>query len=250
MAREASLESERDPHCGRSSHDRISFTLRDQSWDVAWGSHEVFGTPAFWVNRTAIERYEEHLAEAASGADIESVVVFCLLGGSGVRAECAQAARRVVLDLLAENPEATAGEIEERLAEPLPGGLGRYRFPEQRSKYIAASLARLRSEPPPEDPLELKLYLKGLHGVGPQKAAWIVRNLTGSAKVALVGIWPVRALTWTGIFRPEWSPQRHYTRYEEAFLQYAEHGKVQPGALDLCIWEKARSIDPSYFSLR
>ncbi len=249
MARKAWLEPVHDPHCGRSSHDLISFTAGDKSWDAAWGSHEVFGTPAFWVNRTAIERYEERLAKTASGADVESVVVFCLLGGSGIRAESARAARRVVLDLLAENSEATAGEIEERLAEPLPGGLGRYRFPEQRSKYIATSLAQLRSEPPPEDPLELKVYLKGLHGVGPQKAAWIVRNLTGSAKVALVGIWPVRALTWAGIFRPEWNPQRHYTKYEEAFLQYAEHGNVQPGALDLCIWEKARSIDPSYFSL-
>ncbi|MDE0117525.1 MAG: hypothetical protein OXT07_13015 [bacterium] len=250
MAREASLESERDPHCGRSSHDRISFTVRDQSWDVAWGSHEVFGTPAFWVNRTAIECYEKRLAATASDADIESVVVFCLLGGSGIRAESARAARQVVLDLLAENPEATAGKIEERLAEPLPGGLGSYRFPKQRSEHIAESLARLRSEPPPEDPLELKDYLKGLHGVGPQKAAWIVRNLTGSAKVALVGIWPVRALTRAGIFRPEWSPQRHYTRYEKAFLQYAEHGNVQPGALDLCIWEKARCVDPSYYSLK
>ena len=240
----------RDSHCGRSSLDCIGLTVRDQSWDVEWGSYKVFGTPAYWVNRTAIERYEKRLAERASDADIKSVVVFCLLGGSGVRAESAQAARQVVLDLLAENPEATTGEIEERLAEPLPGGLGSYRFPKQRSEYIAASLARLRSEPPPEDPLELKDYLKGLHGVGPQKAAHIVRNLTGSAEVALVGIWPVRALTWAGIFRPEWSPQRHYTRYEKVFLQYAEHGNVQPGALDLCIWEKARSVEPSYFSLR
>ena len=250
MAREASLESERHPHCGRSSHDRISFTVRDWSWDVAWGSHEAFGTPAFWVNRTAIERYEERLAEAASGADIESVVVFCLLGGSGIRAESARAARRVVLDLLAENPKATAEEIEERLAKPLPGGLGSYRFPKQRSEYIAASLAQLRSEPPPEDPLELKVYLKGLHGIGPQKAAHIVRNLTGSAEVAIVSAVLVRALTWTGIFRPQWSAQRHHARCEDAFLQYAEHGNVQPGALDLCIWEKARSVDPSYFNLR
>ncbi len=241
VARSASLEPVRDPHCGRSSNDRIAFTVKGQSWDVEWGSHDVFGTPAFWVNRTAAGRYEERLAESASGADIESVVVFCLLGGSGIRAESARAARQAVVDLLAEDPEATAEAIEERLREPLPGGLGRYRFPVQRSEYIAASLAQLRSETPPQDPLELKRYMQGLHGIGPQKAAHIVRNLTGSAEVAIVSAALVRALNSAGISKPEWSAQRHYTRYEEAFLQYAAHGNVQPGALDLCIWEKTRN---------
>ena len=62
----------RDPHCWRSAHQRIGFTVKGQSWDVEWGGYEVFGTPAFWVNQTAIEHYEEHLAETASGADIQS----------------------------------------------------------------------------------------------------------------------------------------------------------------------------------
>ena len=241
VAEAASLEPLRDLHCGRSSVDRIAFTVKRQSWDVEWGSYEAFGTPAYWVNRTVIERYGEYLAATASGAGIESVVAFCLLSGSGIREESARAARQAVVDLLAEDPAATAEAIEERLREPLPGRLGRYRFPEQRSKYIASSLAQLRSETPPKDPLELKRYLKGLHGVGPQTAAHIVRNLTASAEVAIVSAVLVRALTSAGIFRPEWSAQRHYTRYEEAFLQYAGHGNVQPGALDLCIWEKARN---------
>ena len=243
------MDPMRDPHCGRSSYDRIGFSVKGQSWDVEWGNSDVFGTPAFWVNRTAIERYEERLATTATAADIKSVVVFCLLGGSGISAEVARAARKVVLDLIAEDPDATAEAIEEQLREPLPGDLGHYRFPRQRSQRITASLAQLRSEPPPEDPLDLKAYLKGLHGVGPQTAAHIVRNLTGSAKVAIVGVWLVRAMTAAGIFKPQWHVRRHYDSFEEAFLQYAAHGNVQPGALDLCIWEKARSVDPSHFSL-
>ena len=59
----------------------------------------------------------------------------------------------------------------------------------------------------------------------------------------------MRALTWAGVFRADWRWPRHYAKYEEAFLQYAEHGNTQPGALDLCIWEKARRVDPSHFSL-
>ena len=202
MEQTASLDPVRDTHCGRSAYDRIDFAVRGQSWDVEWGSHEVFGTPAFWVNRTAIEGYEERLAERASGGDIESVVVFGLLGGSGISAEVARAAQRVVLDLLDEDSEATAEEIAERLRDPLRGGLGRYRFPRQRSQRIVESLARLRSEPPPEDPLDLRQYLRGLRGVGPQTSAHIVRNLSGSAEVAIVGVWLVRALTWAGIFKP------------------------------------------------
>ncbi|WP_419846959.1 hypothetical protein [Candidatus Poriferisocius sp.] len=249
MARAAPSDPVGDPHCGRSASERIGFTARGQSWDVEWGNHEVFGTPAFWVNRTAIEGYEERLADRATGGDIESVVVFGLLGGSGITAEVARAAQRVVLALLAENSGATAEDIEELLREPLPGDLGRYRFPRQRSQRIVAAVDRLRSEPPPDDPLELSRYLRGLRGVGPQTSAHIVRNLTGSAEVAIVGVWLVRALTWVGIFKPEWRVSRHYDRFEETFLQYAAYGNVQPGALDLCIWEKARSVDPSYFSL-
>lgn len=242
MARAASSKPERDPHCGRSAHDRIGFTVKGQSWDVEWGRFEVFGTPAFWVNRTAIESYEERLAETASDTGIVSAVLFGLLGGAGVKAESASAAKRVMLDLLAENPAATAEEIEERLSEPLPGGLGCYRFPKQRSERIVASLAQLRSQPPPDDPIELEMYLGRLYGVGPPTAARIVRNLTGSAKVAIISGPLVRALTWAGIFKPQWHLRRHYDRFRESFLQYAAHGNVQPGALDLCIWEKARSV--------
>ncbi len=160
----------RDPHCGRSAHERIGFAVRGQSWDVEWGSCEVCGTPAFWVNRTATER-------------------------------------------------------------------------------IVVSLAQLRSEPPPGDPIELEIYLGRLYGVGPPTAARIVRNLTGSAKVAIISGPLVRALTWTGIFKPQWHLRRHYDRFRESFLQYADHGNVQPGALDLCIWEKTRSVEPSHFDL-
>lgn len=237
-----------DPHCGRGTHERIGFTVGNESWDVKWGCYDIFGTPAFWIDQTARGGWQDRVEAMAKGTDIESEVVFCLLGGFGVTAELARAAHQVVLELLAENPEAPSGEIEGILRQPLPGGRGRYRFPAQRSKRIAASLAHLRSNPPPEDPLELRLYLRELHGVGPKTAAWIVRNLTGSAQVAIVDIWLIRAMTSTGVFKSEWRVERHYDRFEEAFLQYAAHGNVQPGALDLCIWEEARIVGPDYFS--
>lgn len=248
MTRSAALDPVCDPHCGRNTYDRIGFTVRGESWDVKWGSYDVFGTAAFWVDQTVRGRYADRVAAMASRADIESEIVYCLLGGFGVTAELAHAAHQVVLDVLASEPEATAETIEERLRRPLSGGHGRYRFPRQRAARIASALERVRADPPPDDPHELRRYLLDLQGVGPKTAAWIVRNVTGSADMAIIDIWLIRAMTWIGVFRPEWRVDQHYDLFEEAFLQYAAHGSVQPGALDLCIWEESRIVGPSYFS--
>ena len=239
-----------DPHCGRNTYDRIGFTVGDQSWDVKWGSYDVFGTAAFWVDQTVRGRYADRVAAMASRSDIESEIIYCLLGGFGVTAELAHAAHQVVLAVLAAEPEATAERIEERLRQPLPGGYGCYRFPRQRAARIASALKQVRADTPPSDPHELRRYLLYLHAVGPKTAAWIVRNVTGSADMAIIDIWLIRAMAWIGIFRPEWRVERHYDKFEAAFLQYAAHGNVEPGALDLCIWEESRIVGPSYFGPR
>ena len=40
---------------------------------------------------------------------------------------------------------------------------------------------------------------------------------------------------------------QHYDRFETAFLQYARHGNVSPGALDSCIWALARDAGSGAF---
>jgi thermostable 8-oxoguanine DNA glycosylase len=129
-------------------------------------------------------------------------------------------------------------------------GLGRYRFPHQRGERVAAALRKLRTDPPPSNPQDLREYLLSFGGIGPKTAAWIVRNVTGSARVAIVDIWLDRALTHAGVFRAEWGLARDYCLYEDAFLQYAALGDVLPGALDLCVWEQARSVGRSHFGDR
>ncbi len=241
------LDPVSDPHCGRSTQDRIKFSVGGENWDAEWGSYDVLGTAAFWVDQTVREDYAEQVAAMATGTDFETELVYCLLGGFGVTAELAHAACQVVLEMIAADPRLTADDLEGRLREPLPDGMGRYRFPRQRSQRIAAALTHTRAHPPPDDPLALRAYLLDLNGVGPKTAGWIVRNLTGSADVAIIDIWLIRALTPIGIFKPEWRVERHYSRYEDAFLQYACHGNVPPGALDLCIWEQARFLGTRYF---
>ena len=249
MSRLSALDPVADPHCGRSTWDLIGFSVGGDTWEVEWGSYDVLGTAAFWVDQTVRESYAERVAAMANGTDFETELVYCLLGGFGVTAELAHAACQVVLKMISENPNLTADDIERRLREPLPGGIGRYRFPRQRAQRIAAALGHTREHTPPDAPIALRSYLLGLNGVGPKTAGWIVRNLTGSAEVAIIDIWLIRALTSIGIFKPDWRVERHYGKYEEAFLQYAAHGNVQPGALDLCIWQQARIVGTNYFPL-
>ena len=174
--------------------------------------------------------------------------VFCLLGGFGITAESARAACSSVRDLLERRTSPTAEDVEEVLRRPLPGGLGRYRFPRQRALRVAEAVARLQSATPPQGPQELRDYLLGMNGIGPKTAAWIVRNVTGSADFAIIDVWLIRALVCAGVFRPSWRVERHYDHFEAAFLQLAAHGNVSPGALDLCIWEQARSVGHSQFA--
>ena len=243
------LEPVADPHCGRDSNDYVRFSVGREDWEVLWGRFDAFGTAAYWVDQTLRGRYADKVAALANGADLLSETLFCLLGGFGVTAESAQAAHSVVARLLKNHPAPAAEQIESALRRPLPGGLGRYRFPRQRAVRVASAVRRLQVDPPPEQPALLREYLLSLYGIGPKTAAWIVRNVTGSAEVAIVDIWLIRALTHSGVFRPEWQIDMHYERFEAAFLQYAAQGMVPPGALDLCIWEQARRVGHSWFSV-
>ena len=239
-----------DPHCGRDSSDCLDFSVGRDQWEVAWGRFDAFGSAAYWVDQTVRGRYVDRVAALARGADVVSETLFCLLGGFGITAESARAAHSVVLEVLKVDPAPEAERIEEALRRPLPGGLGRYRFPRQRAVRVADAVRRLCASPPPGEPSPLREYLLGLSGIGPKTAAWIVRNVTGSAEVAIVDIWLIRALTQAGVFRSEWRVDRHYHLFEAAFLQYAAHGRVSPGALDLCIWEQSRRIGHWWFKDR
>lgn len=237
-----------DPHCGRDSSDYLCFVVGRDEWEALWGRFDAYGSAAYWVDQTVRGRYVDRVAALARGADVVSETLFCLLGGFGITAELARAAHGVVLGVLEMESEPAAEHIEIALRRPLPGGFGRYRFPRQRAERVADAVMHLRTSPPPGEPSLLREYLLKMNGIGPKTAAWIVRNVTGSAEVAIVDIWLIRALTRAGIFRPEWRVDRHYHRFEEAFLQYAAHGQVPPGALDLCIWEQARRVGHSWFN--
>lgn len=244
---EVLLPSVRDPHCGRASTDAIEISAGRESWLVPWGRFDAFGSAAYWIDQTVRGDYEARVAGAAKATDLLHETIFCLLGGYGVTAEQATAAFNVVLAVLEDSPAPEAVDIERALRQPLPSGRGRYRFPRQRAERIVAAIATLKSASPPTDPVGLRDFLRALPGVGPKTAAWIARNVTGSSALAIIDIWLVRALTTAGVFREGWRVERHYEWYEHAFLQYADQGGVSAGALDLCVWEQARTVGQTYF---
>ena len=169
------------------------------------------------------------------------------LHGHGVRAEVGNAFLKPVIELLEEDSLPTSEAVEAVLRTPI-AGVGRYRFP-NKAAYISGAVARIAAEPPPEEPSRRVDYLLRLRGVGPKTAALIESGLTGlHAEVHINDIWLRRALTPAGVFRSDWDVAQHYDRFEAAFLQYARHGNVLPGALDWCIWDLARKAGSRAFT--
>lgn len=218
------------------SDESFRLEVNGNAWEVPWGRHDEFGTAAYWVDQTMVGGY----ANEYEAMDPLTAVVWGLLHGGGIKAESGNAFLEPVMALLRQQPTPTVEAIEAVLRTPT-GDVGRYRFPHNRAVYIAAAVERLRRDPPPEDPERLRRYLLDLHGIGSKTAALIVSGITGgTAPVHINDIWLRRALIPVGVFRSEWQVDHDYNRFEDAFLQYAWHGNVTPGALDWCIWELAR----------
>jgi len=225
-----------------SEGEHLRFKVGEELWSIEPGRLDSFGTAAYWIEQA--RRCEVPIVPPApTTSELIDETVFCLLGGFGVSAEAAGAAFDAVVGAGLVHDGVTSDEIEIVLAAPFEHADGRsrkYRFPHQRAARIADALHRFGAGEPPVIPLELRAWLCTFNGIGPKTASWIVRNVTQSNEVAIVDIWLIRALTACGVFRTHWRVDRHYNRYESAFLQYANQGDVLAGVLDLCVWEQAR----------
>ncbi len=213
---------------------------------VRWGDTSLLLTPA-WIARHAHIRwrrrgYDEVFRQKA--VSLAEDVVFCLLGGFGIRAEVAEAAYRHLRrdGLFEKNLDCAA--IEMRLREPLEvaGRSVRYRFPTGRARYIAGALNRLRQAAPPSEDLALRDYLVRIPGIGPKTASYIVRNHLGSDRVAILDIHLLRAGRAACLFPEGMTLPRHYLEVEKRFLSFAKACGVPASILDLIVWEMLRTI--------
>ena len=207
---------------------------------IKWGAFGELFTPAYWKAQYLMFHQEENFTiNYKLGSDILEEVVACLLGGFGLKSELGLAA----FNRLKERSLITAGVRHEdillSLSDPflVNGKLVRYRFPNQKAKYITQFLCRSDlGKIPSKDDIELRDWLLLVNGIGPKTASWITRNFLGSEKVAIIDIHIFRACQMMGIYSKNHDVQKDYSKLEQLFLNFCFKLGVQPSKMDALIW--------------
>lgn len=219
---------------------------------VRWGSFEHALTPAFWVSQAW------QAGEPAQGfalcADLTEEVVTCLLGGHGAPAEVGLAASTRVVDVLRTDGvrRMTLDRAIELLTTPLDvnGRAVRYRFANQRAKYLIGCLEGLTQlEEPDLSDMELRNSLCALPGIGPKTASWIVRNRRGSDAVAILDLHIVRACEHMKVFPEGADPARRYFDLEARFLEFCDRAGARASIVDAVMWATMRNMSRSMLKL-
>jgi len=211
---------------------------------VRWGAFDELLTPAYWRGQAWQHERLGTYCNLRLGNTLLEEIAACLLGGFGMKAELGLAAFARLRDrgLLQGAPAEDA--LEHALAEPfvIRGHPRRYRFPRQKSRYLAACLSRLNDFIEPSSDIVLRDRLAEFPGIGLKTASWIVRNYRGSNNVAVIDIHILRAGRHIGLFPPEFNPQRHYCSLEDAFIRFATALDTGAGMLDGLMWDYMRRL--------
>lgn len=213
---------------------------------VLWGSVDGLFTPSYWV---ALYREcaggPQEAQRHRLGDTLWEETAACILGGHGIPAEVGLAAfERLRERGLLTRTSPAIGELRDALGEPLlvGGKPVRYRFRDQKARYLAMASTTFHERPPPQrDAAALRGYLLGLAGIGPKTSAWIVRNWLGSSEVAILDIHIVRAGLLMGLYKTTDRVARDYLEMERRFLAFATAVGVPAADLDALIWQQMRA---------
>jgi N-glycosylase/DNA lyase len=234
----------------------IDVTLPDaEDWllpNVKWGAFEAFPTPAYWATRVLSRRLSGMQIRYRLGQSLREEVVACLLGGHGVPGPVGVAAFRHLRESGALSGSPTVAALHRELTRPLRIGerTVRYRFAQQKARYIANALDLLEKESPPlTGGRALRDWLLRLNGVGPKTASWIARNWLDADDVAILDIHVLRAGALAGFFRTGLTVERNYFELEQQFLQFSRALGVRAAELDAVIWVEMASSNASVHKL-
>jgi thermostable 8-oxoguanine DNA glycosylase len=208
---------------------------------VQWGRADALFTPAFWAAQAWYHRHSFRFSDFSWGTELRDEIVGCLLGGHGITSAVNKAAfqRLKASGVLEPGSSVNESEMFALLADPLRinGRLARYRFPRQKSAFIATALRNLDTAPSiPVAASEIRSWLMTFPGVGPKTASWITRNHLRTAAVAVIDIHIYRAGVIMGLFNNEHDIGRHYFAMEALFLEFAGRIGVPAQELDVLIW--------------
>lgn len=207
---------------------------------VPWGRFDNLFTPAFWFSQLWYQTASNRAVRYRLGETLIEEIVACLLGGYGIPAEIGLAAfHRLKERGFLSGKRCGADEICDALTEPLmiDGRLLRYRFPHQRSHFVAAAINQLIDEQPPySDDLAFRDWLLRFRGIGPKTASWITRNFLDSDNVAILDIHIYRAGLLAGIFLPNQTITTDYAKLEQRLISFARALNSRLAILDTLMW--------------
>ncbi len=213
--------------------------------NVVWGRPDVTFTPAFWYVRATYAEIENRFRQHRLGRTLIEEVCACLLGGYGMPAELGLAAFNRLVERELVSPGSSEEDIRKALIEPvIVGGRSlRYRYPNQKSKFLAASLMRFSDDSPPEnDDLRLRNWLVEFPGIGYKTASWITRNYLASNQVAILDVHLIRAGVFAGLFGGNEKLPRDYLCMERRLVDFSRGLKVPLSILDAMIWSEMRVL--------
>jgi thermostable 8-oxoguanine DNA glycosylase len=212
---------------------------------VRWGEPWALFTPAYWLSQFWMHDLDkvEHSPYKARGSLAEEVV-FCLLGGFGISAEMSIAAFEACYDAqLIQNLETKPEVWTAVLNRPLHvnGKLQRYRYPNQKSRFLAAAMAALIAKPIENlQGVALRDALLEVDGIGHKIAGWVARNYSDADDVAILDIHLIRAGILCGIFTLNDRVEKDYLSMEARFIEFCSALDVRPAVLDCLIWDQMR----------
>ena len=125
------------------------------------------------------------------------------------------------------------------LQEPIEveGHHVRYRFANQKSRYLYEALKKLSIENPPlNSGKALRNWLLSIPGIGYKTASWIARNWLDADDVAILDIHILRAGLLGNFFESNLTVERHYLELEEQFIRFSEGLGVKASELDALMW--------------
>ena len=207
---------------------------------VPWGAIEAFPTPAYWAYQVHAHRLMGNSINYKLGETLKEEVGACLLGGHGIPANIGLAAFYHVKKHGAFGNRLPAQEaILEWLQEPIEveGRFVRYRFANQKSRYLYAALKKLSDEfPPLNSGKALRNWLLDIPGIGYKTASWIARNWLDADDVAILDIHILRAGSLGNFFESNLTVERHYLELEEQFIRFSKGLGVRASELDALMW--------------
>lgn len=238
-------------YCYKDNHE-YSLWLPDEQEKIMgtlkWGKFEEFFTPAYWCAQAwFLDLNNATLLQYKLGHSFKEEVVACLLGGHGIPSEIGNAKFQQFTDSnILDEYNISYNDIESIMLLPIydKGKRKKYRFANQKSKYIFDALKKIETiDEKSMNDRELRDFLLTVNGIGPKTASWIVRNYRNSDNVAILDIHLYRAGLIAGFFTKSDKIEKNYLGMEQKFLTFCKALGIQASMLDAVIWRTMKELN-------